>query len=195
MLAEERRDLVALLRTLADSDWEAPSLCAGWRVRDVVAHMVSITLPLRSYVGKAVLSGSADRLNNRLVDELRALSPGELVDRIASAADGGWDSRLIPSIMLADTVVHHQDIRRPLGRPRTVPAPRLLSVLEHPDPLARPGRRIRGLRLVATDVSWSKGAGPEVRGPGEALALAMAGRGVAMDELTGDGVDLLRSRL
>src|SRR5690606_41760222 len=37
----ERADLLAFLRGLTPEQWEAPSLCAGWRVRDVVAHVVS----------------------------------------------------------------------------------------------------------------------------------------------------------
>ncbi|MBO0855301.1 MAG: hypothetical protein J2P18_16240, partial [Nocardia sp.] len=91
-------------------------------------------------------------------------------------------------------LVHHQDIRRPLGRPRQIPAERLIAVLGRPDPFARPGRFTRGLRMVATDVAWSSGSGPEVRGTGEALALAMVGRPIVLDELTGDGVRTLRER-
>jgi uncharacterized protein (TIGR03083 family) len=101
----------------------------------------------------------------------------------------------MPRVALADVVVHHQDIRRPLDRPRSIPPPRLLEVLNHPDPFATPRSRTRGLRFEATDIEWIHGDGPEVRGMAEAIVMAVAGRPVALDELTGDGVDLLRSRL
>jgi hypothetical protein len=102
---------------------------------------------------------------------------------------------LLPSILLADTLVHHQDIRRPLGRQRTIPADRLVPVLNRPDPFAQPRRRARGLRFVATDLIWANGEGSEVRGTGEAIARAVAGRPVVLDELQGDGVALLRKRV
>ncbi|MGW0048998.1 maleylpyruvate isomerase mycothiol-dependent enzyme family protein [Nocardia cyriacigeorgica] len=103
-------------------------------------------------------------------------------------------SRFAPQLLLADLMVHHQDMRRPLGRTREIPEDRLLTLLDHPDPFAQPRRRTKGLRFVATDVAWSSGDGPEVRGPGEALALAMVGRTAALDDLTGDGVAELRRR-
>jgi uncharacterized protein (TIGR03083 family) len=99
---------------------------------------------------------------------------------------------------MLDHVVHHQDMRRPLGMPREVPEERLVAALD-----IAPGlggfvdskARAAGFRLVATDVEWSHGDGPEVSGKGEALLLALTGRTVVLDELTGDGVAALRERL
>ncbi|MBO0876949.1 MAG: maleylpyruvate isomerase family mycothiol-dependent enzyme [Pseudonocardia sp.] len=195
MVSDERTDLVAFLRTLSEEDWEAPSLCAGWRVRDVVGHLLYDAVPASSYLRSAVRQRSADRINEYWVSKAKGLSPSVLVDMLGSSAGRGLFARLAPRIALADALVHHQDIRRPLGRERTIPAPRLLSVLDHPDPFAHPGRRARGLRLVASDVRWSKGNGPTVRGTGEAIALAVAGRGAVLDELEGDGVAVLRDRI
>jgi uncharacterized protein (TIGR03083 family) len=195
LLAQEQHDLVGLLRTLSSAEWEMPSLCAGWRVRDVVGHLVSATIPLSTYVNVAVRYRSVDRVNGHLVDEARAMSISTLVDRFDASIGRSWASRLAPSILLADSLVHQQDIRRPLGRGRVVPAERLVAVLNRPDPFARPRQRVRGLRLVATDVMWAKGTGPEVCGTGEAIALAVAGRPVALDELVGHGVALLRQRM
>jgi uncharacterized protein (TIGR03083 family) len=196
LVAQERNDLVSLLRTLSDEQWEAPSLCAGWRVRDVVGHLLYDTIPLPSYLLVAARYGfSADRLNAHWVTKAKALSPSRLMDKLESSVGRGPLAALVPSVVLADTIVHHQDIRRPLGHERTIPADRLMSVLDRPDPFAYPGRRSRGLRFVATDVAWSKGNGPEVRGSGEAIALAIAGRGVVLDELEGDGVALLQKRI
>jgi uncharacterized protein (TIGR03083 family) len=195
MLAQEQRDLVGLLRTLSGVEWEMPSLCAGWRVRDVVGHLVSTTVPLAGYLNVAVRRGSVDRVNKHLVDQTRVLATATLIDRFEASIGRGWATTLVPAVMLADSVVHHQDIRRPLGRTRTVPADRLVAVLNRPDPFARPRRRARGLRFVATDVNWAKGEGLEVRGTGEAIALAVAGRPVVLDELDGNGVALLRQRI
>ncbi|WP_280258599.1 maleylpyruvate isomerase family mycothiol-dependent enzyme [Nocardia wallacei] len=193
MLRAERGELVSLLRELSEEEWETPSLCTGWRVRDVVAHLQTDTVSLGTYLGFTVRGRSVDGVNDLLVREFGARPTEELVDRLDSA--GGWFTRMAPGIALADMVVHQQDIRRPLGRAREVPAERLVAVLSHPDPFAFPRRYTRGLRYVATDVEWSRGKGPEVRGPGEALALVMVGRPAALDDLEGDGVAILRERL
>ncbi|WP_067518538.1 maleylpyruvate isomerase family mycothiol-dependent enzyme [Nocardia uniformis] len=194
MLHEERAELVELLRSLTNEEWETPTLCAGWRVRDLVGHLQTDTVSLPNYLLMTVRAGFAvDRVNQALVDRFAALPPQELVDRLAGS--NGWFTRFSPGLALSDMFVHQQDIRRPLGRPRTeIPAGRLLAVLNYPDPFAKPKRYLRGLRWEATDVDWTKGSGPLVRGPGEALALAMVGRTVALADLEGDGVPTLRER-
>ncbi|MFF0818573.1 maleylpyruvate isomerase family mycothiol-dependent enzyme [Rhodococcus sp. NPDC003318] len=191
----ERAELVALLRTLSPEDWQTPSLCAGWRVRDVVAHIALDTVPPVTYLRTVARHPSPDRANAQFVDSFRDVAPDELVDRIEESAATSWFTRFAPRIALADHLVHHQDIRRPLGRPRPIAPDRLRHVLSHPDPFAFPRRYTKGLRFVATDVDWASGSGPDVRGPGEALALAVVGRPVVLDELTGDGVATLRARM
>lgn len=193
MLGQERAELIDMLGTLSGAEWETPSLCTGWRVRDVVGHMVNGMVPLPTYASVLVRSGfSIDRCNARLVRRAEALSPEQLVDLFASSV--GWIARLSPTLALSSVFVHQQDIRRPLGHGRDIPAERLMAVLNHPDRFASPRRYIQGLRLVATDVEWTRGDGPEVRGRGEAIALAMVGRAAAVDDLQGEGVDLLRQR-
>jgi uncharacterized protein (TIGR03083 family) len=100
-------------------------------------------------------------------------------------------------IALVDGTVHHQDIRRALGYPRTVPVARLERILPlvPRNPRLGAGRRIKGLHLRATDVDWQHGDGPEVAGTGEALLMAMTGRGDALSELTGPGKGKLADRL
>ncbi len=194
MLIQEQTELVALLRGLSAQEWETPSLCAGWRVRDVVGHLLQDTLSPLSYAGAVVKNlGSVNRTNNALAQSFSGLSTEQLVDKLEN--ESGRLSKFSPRLMLSDLVVHHQDIRRPLGRPRTIPADRLTAVLSYPDPFAFPGKYTKGLRFTATDVDWSSGEGPEVRGPGEAIALAVVGRTVALDDLTGDGLPELRRRL
>ncbi len=195
MVADERRDLVAFLRTLSEDDWEAPSLCEGWRVRDVVAHVSYDAMSLPAYLLVAIRGAlRADRINATLVEADRETSTSALISKLETSIGRGHFAMLVPKLALADVFVHHQDIRRPLGRAREVPLERVLAILDHPDPFTAPRKRMRGLRFVATDVAWSAGDGPEVRGTGEALALAMAGRPVVLEELEGEGVDTLRRR-
>ncbi|WP_200951166.1 MULTISPECIES: hypothetical protein [unclassified Nocardioides] len=100
-------------------------------------------------------------------------------------------------IALTDGVIHQQDIRRALGRPRVVPPERLVAVLGFmPRARALPSpANVRGLRIVATDVDWAGGSGPEVRGPGEALVMSLAGRPEALAELDGAGLATLTARV
>jgi uncharacterized protein (TIGR03083 family) len=198
MAHAERKDIVDLLKTLGAAQWQAPSLCAGWTVKDVVAHMISY-----DYLGTLGLIGrfAKGRLvhaNQVGVDELAGLSTQQLVDlfdqhvypRGLTAGFGGM-------IALVDGTIHHQDIRRTLDLPRVIPYERLqrLLPLMPGNPRLRAGRRIRGLRLSATDVDWQHGRGPEVRGTGEALMMAMAGRPSVVGELSGLGVPILAERL
>lgn len=132
------------------------------------------------------------------VAEARDHSPGELLARArAHQAPRGLTAAFGGRIALVDTTIHHQDIRRPLGRPRTIPPERLRVVLDFargaPPLQARP--RIRGLTLQATDLDWRTGNGPLVEGPAEALLMALAGRTGITAELTGPGVATLAARI
>ncbi|WP_329453981.1 maleylpyruvate isomerase family mycothiol-dependent enzyme [Streptomyces sp. NBC_01497] len=195
MVAAERGDLVALLKTLSFDEWEMPSLCEGWRVRDVVAHLCYDSVPPAKYLAAFARNGfSGRRLNNELIDRARDLTPTELIGTLTSTIGRGTSTVLAPTVALSDTFVHQQDIRRPLGRPRTIPTDRLLTILNHPDPFASSRHRTRDLRFVATDAPWSRGHGPEVRGPGEAICLAVMGRPAALDQLEGKGLQAFREQ-
>ncbi|MFC4015716.1 maleylpyruvate isomerase family mycothiol-dependent enzyme [Nonomuraea purpurea] len=197
---DERSDLAAFLATLSPQQWEAPTLCDGWRVRDVVAHMVSY----EELDGRGLLRRFAagrflpDRVNavgathyaTRSPEELQALLAEHLRPRGLTAAFGG-------RIALTDGLIHHQDIRRPLGLPRAIPPERLLSVLPFAlsAPVIRGFWRVRGVRLVATDLNWSTGKGPEARGKAEALLMVIAGRRGVVAELSGPGQPILAGRV
>lgn len=197
---EERAELADLLATLAPEQWEAPSLCDGWRVRDVVAHMYSYEdLGPVGLVRRFVRGGlRLDGVNAAGVaahagsgpDELLALVRAHQQPRGLTAGFGG-------RIALTDGVVHHQDIRRPLGLPREIPAERLRVVLDFARraPTIGAAKRIRGLTLVATDLDWTTGAGPVVEGPAESLLMALAGRRGVAAELGGPGLPTLAERL
>jgi len=198
MARAERADFADLLATLTPQEWEAPSLCTKWTVKDVVAHVISYEELGVAGLLKRFGKGWVVRANQVGVDEFSALSPEQLLEflrghlqpRGLTAGFGGM-------IALVDGTIHHQDIRRSLGRPRTVPADRLRRVLGlvPGNPRIGAGRRIRGLRLRASDIDWTHGQGPEVSGPGEALLMAMAGRPAALADLGGPGRDTLAHRL
>jgi uncharacterized protein (TIGR03083 family) len=196
----ERTDLLELGRSLTAEQWAAPSLCRGWTVLDVVAHVVSFDDLSASGLARRTVRGRAwpDAMNAGGVREYAALGPDGVLDVLErSLRPRGVTALFGGRVALTDTVVHQQDVRRPLGLPRRVPAERLAAVLPFAmvAPPTRGAWRTRGLRLVATDLDWSRGRGPEVAGPGEALLLAACGRADALPELTGAGVPTLARRV
>jgi uncharacterized protein (TIGR03083 family) len=196
----ERADLLALLERLRPEDWDAPSLCADWRVRDVVAHVYSYDELSRAELGRRfLLAGfNPNRVNAACLAPYAELPPAELVALARRCAEPrGLTAGFAGGIALVDGMIHQQDIRRPLGLPRVIPADRLRAALDFAktSPVIRGFWHRRGLRLVAEDVDWSTGSGPEVRGPGEAILLAIAGRNASVDWLRGPGLATLRPRL
>jgi uncharacterized protein (TIGR03083 family) len=205
----ERVDLLALLHDLEEDDWDRPSLCSEWTVRDVVTHVLSFEGVgmgdvVRQYL-RRLLPGSRGPLEGPLgpldaVDEppRPRHDPALLIATLAShLTPTGLTAGFGGRIALTDGLIHQQDLRRPLGRPRTIPADRLrgaLSFAMYAPPIGA-FRRVRGLRLVASDLGWSHGRGALVTGPGEALLLAAAGRAVALSELEGEGLERLASRM
>lgn len=195
----EREDIADFLAGLTPEQWDRPSLCAGWSVRDVATHCVSFEGLSPTELTVRFLRGrlSTDRINALAVDALAELSNEQIIamfrdNAVPSGLTAGFGGR----IALTDNMIHHQDIRRPLGIPRTIPAERLRVALDFVRfaPTIRGAWRVRGLGLVATDLDWTFGNGPEIRGPGEALLMVMAGRRDALAELDGPGVQLLATR-
>jgi uncharacterized protein (TIGR03083 family) len=209
LAAAEATELADLVEGLDAEHLDRPSLCDGWRVRDVVAHIYggavgSLGSHLRAVAanGFSVPRGSkanaialADRTD---VGEMAAGIRRFAAEYAAGGAKRGIVRFLKPRDLFVDQFVHHQDVRRPLGLTRSIPPERLIAALEATPGVAglvKARGRSRGLRLVATDVDWSGGAGPAVQGPAESIVLALTGRPVALAELTGDGLELLKTRL
>lgn len=196
----ERADLADLLESLTPEQWSTPSLCDGWSVRDVVAHVYSYEgLGIGGLVARFVTGGLLpDRVNaagvaklaNQPVEALAGLARDHLEPQGLTSLFGG-------RIALTDGLIHHQDIRRPLNLPRKIPPDRLRPALDFAltAPTLRARKRVRGLRLVATDLDWEAGTGKAVEGPAEALLLAIAGRPIVISELAGPGQPILAARL
>ncbi|BBE22783.1 hypothetical protein MN0502_16660 [Arthrobacter sp. MN05-02] len=196
---QERRALAEDLASLTPQEWATASLCEGWDVHDVVAHLTgSARTTRRRFWWSLIRAGlSFDRANAREVAAERAPSPAETLQRFEStitsteAPPGPLTTRLI------EIVVHGEDIRRPLGIRRPAMPPELRDTLAYlaRDHLSGGRKRLTGLELVATDGGFTIGSGQTVQGPALSLLLAASGRPVALQDLQGPGLALLHSRL
>jgi uncharacterized protein (TIGR03083 family) len=196
----EREDLLDLLGTLTPEQWRAPSLCAGWSVHDVVAHVLSYEELGPRQLAARFARGSFrfGRVNAVGLREYADRSPAELTDLLRRhLTPTGLTAGLGGAIALTDGLIHHQDIRRPLGLPRAVPAERVRPALRTAlfAPTLLGVVRVRDVRLVATDLDWAFGRGPEVRGTAEALLMTVAGRRGIAAELSGPGRERIARRL
>lgn len=195
-ITAQRLRLAELLDGLSDAEWEQPSLCSGWRVRDVAAHvaMAPQAPGLGAMLADTVRArGSFHRLNHDVAVRLAARPTSDIVAEMRATAE----SRHLPVVtnyrnILFDVLVHTQDIAIPLGRSEPMPLEAALAGAERVWTMGWPfwaRRRMRGVRLVATDVEWSVGAGTELSGPIGMLLLLLTGRTTtAMPHLSGPGV-------
>lgn len=200
LIHEERNKLGDLLGTLADAEWSTASLCRGWLVRDVVGHCIQTHLVTPgSLVGQWIASGfSLERRNARGVLRRRSLSLSELLDAYRASAGRSTSQGGSRSAVLGEVVIHGGDIARPLARHIDVSRRSLVAVAEFCrglGPILHSKQRSAGLMLRASDVDWSAGAGPELSGPLLSIILAITGRSAALDDLSGEGLDTLRSRI
>jgi uncharacterized protein (TIGR03083 family) len=202
LVVDERRRLAARLDALTDEQWATPSLCAGWTVRDVAAHVVypTTTSKVRVIVPFVRSGFNFDKLTMQLVRSDTRTGP-----ELAAVLRKNAAHRFTPpgfgfEAPLTDVVVHGRDFGRPLGLASDIEPQTARAVLDFVvSKKARRGFVHRGvaeeLRFEATDLNWAHGEGPEVRGPAEALILAILGRTVALPDLSGPGAVLLGGRL
>jgi uncharacterized protein (TIGR03083 family) len=197
----ERERLIGVLERLDEAQWAAPSLCAGWSVRDLVVHLLmpyELSVP-RFLVLLARARFSFDRLADRFA-RTDGRPPSEVVAALRATEGRVFNVPGAPvEAPLSHLVCHAEDVYRPLGIPSPTELSNVVIVL---DELTRPGSRANfvpglrdGLALSATDAQWRSGEGLEVSGPAAALMTTVIGRTAALDELSGEGVDLLRARL
>jgi uncharacterized protein (TIGR03083 family) len=201
VIATERRAFADTLETLTQEQWARPSLCEGWLVKDVAAHLlVGPTTSLPEFLVAMVTSRfDFDRANRRLTAKRADRSTEEIVALVREHAD----SRFTPPgqdwrAPLMDLFIHRLDCLVPLDIPTDRPVAPWPDILDF---LVQPGtqrlftkRPAPDITLAATDVNWGHGSGPRVEGTAEALGLALAGRAAGLTRLSGPGVDVLRSR-
>lgn len=177
-VSDEMLDLDERLAGLDDEQWNSPSLCALWRIRDVLAR---VTAGAEGAFGVGAIFGGLLRHGfnyNRWV-----------------AADGQERGQQDPAVILE--ALRNVAANRPLGIKRDLPETHLIAVADFVKDdvhVFHAKKRIAGLKLTATDMEWSHGTGPEATGPAEALVMMMAGRLVALDVLSGEGKAALVTR-
>jgi uncharacterized protein (TIGR03083 family) len=195
----ERSALAHDLARLRPWQWEAQSMCVRWTVRELAAHLTAMEkMTPGRFMGHLPRAGlRLNALNAKdVLDANRVTTAGLLNEyraHLSETTGPPWPTVLI----LGEIILHGQDIRRPLKMMHNYPQTAVLHVAnfyKRTNLLVGARRRIAGLRLRATDADWSHGRGAEVTGPLLSLTLAMTGRAPAMDDLSGYGLDTLRSR-
>ena len=190
-IAAERHAFGDVLEGLPASDWDAPSLCSGWRVREVVAHM---TMPFRypapRFLGEMVRSrGDFARMADRVARRDAQAPIGTLLEGWRTNENHPWKP---PGGgrkgALTHDVVHGLDITIPLGIEHPVSEPALRVVLDHattPLSLKHFGLDLTGIRLEADDLDWSFGDGEPLRGRARHLLMVLMDRRLPAGLLTG----------
>ena len=200
LIHAEREALAADLATLTGEQWATGSLCTDWTVRDVLGHMTA-TAKMTPPKFFASFAAAGFKFNNMTAKGVAAEATAPPEAGLANFRDHLKDTTHPPGpveSMLGEAVIHSEDIRRPLGLTREYPPEALVRVAQFfqgSNMIVGAKGRIADLTLRATDTDWSTGTGPEVTGPQLSLVLAMTGRSAALADLSGDGVDTLRSRM
>ena len=199
MIHAERASLSEFLGPLTPEQWAAPTLCDKWNVQELVGHLVAAAnITAGHFFPGLVMSGfSFDKFVDKDLRTFAAGTPAVVKQRF----DGIITSTKKPPgpayVALGEVMVHGEDIRRALGAKGEHPSEHLVTLAEMYKKTGAPLRakkRVAGLKLVATDVDWSTGDGPEISGPAMSLILAMVGRASALDDCSGAGVETLRER-
>ena len=195
----ERAALAADLADLTGLQWATPSLCTGFTVRQVLAHLTAGASlnPARWTAGVIRCRFDFDKMvAMRLAEQLGA-TPAETLARFRRVVSSTVKAPVPVEAVLGEAIVHGEDIRRPLGIHRDYPVTtltQLASYYQGSDMVVPAKRRIEGLRLQASDGPFAAGSGPLVSGSTLALIMAMTGRVTYCDELGGDGAAVLRAR-
>ncbi|WP_438318517.1 maleylpyruvate isomerase family mycothiol-dependent enzyme [Streptomyces sp. HUAS TT3] len=200
-IAAERRELADLFDALGDKDWNAPSLCAGWTVREVVAHMsMGFRLSLPATLGELLKArGSLHRMTDRVARrDAAAHSPTRLSALLRDNAHHPWTPPVGGlTAALGHDVVHGLDVTTALGLDRRVPEARLRILLDDLKPrgLRFFGVDLTGVRLCAQDIDWSYGLGTApVYGAAQDLLLLAFGRRLPSGRLGGEAADRFTAR-
>jgi uncharacterized protein (TIGR03083 family) len=196
----QRSQLAETLAGLSAEQWESPSWCTGWSVRETAGHVVAAAeqTPPNFYRELASAGFRFNVFTERGAKRFGALTPDDLIRKLQARTSTTNHPPAPVMAMLGEIVVHGEDIRRPLGLGgHQVPEAALVGLADSwkkSNLLIGAKRRVAGLGLRATDVEWTHGDGPEVAGPLNSLVLAMVGRKGALGDLSGEGVPTLASR-
>ena len=179
-LRAERIAFIATVESLTDDEFaSAPTLCAEWAPRDILAHLMGVDSGLFEYVKAA---GRIGKANAAIVAKARPMSRERLMNRARHwAAKPAPLTRPTALFYLGDTAVHHQDVLRGIGRTRDIPDAARAAILREGVVLG--GKKLLSFRVEPTDGGRAMGRGTIVRGTSEALGLWLTGRAGLEPEL------------
>lgn len=200
LIRAERVALIGDLENLSDAQWSTQSLCSAWTVRDVLAHMTTTAkmTPGRFFGRFAGTGFQFNAMNQKGVKEELGATPADTLAGFKAQLDRTTAPPGPLDAMVGEVVIHGQDIRRPLGIAHTYQPEALTLVGDfviRGNLLLGGKRRATGLTLNATDADWTRGTGPEVRGPLASIILALTGRKAGLADLSGDGLPTLTGRI
>jgi uncharacterized protein (TIGR03083 family) len=196
----ERRALAEDLEALTDEQWATASLCSGWSVQQVLAHMTA-TAEMTPVMFFPKLAGSGFKFNTLSEKEIAQRTKGTASETLARFKSRITSTKHPPGPVdswLGETIIHSEDIRRPLKIEHDYDQDAVMRVADFykkSNLVVGAKKRIAGLGLRATDADWTSGEGPEVAGPLLSLVMAITGRSAVTKDLTGDGVSTLHSRM
>lgn len=183
---EQRAGLADLLESLTPQQWVSPSLCEGWKVRDVAAHLTHSQMgPLHALLEAARSGFRFDPMINRLATG-DARSQSEIVANLRAMV--GSRKHIVgtkPVDPLTDVLVHGQDIAVPLGIDRPVPPVAAAASAHHLWDMRfpmQPAKRLKGIRLVATDADFAGGDGYEIKAPIREILMTLGDRPSAISD-------------
>src|SRR6476660_3405775 len=164
MVHRERAALADDLEQLTPEQWDTPSLCGEWSVRDVVAHMTAsamITPP--GFFAKIIGSGfSFTRMQSKDIARERGASNADTLARFRAQIPSTKHPPGPTDTWLGETLIHGEDIRRPLHIAHdyeTAAEVRVAEFYKGSNLVVGAKKRIAGLHLQATDADWSHGEG------------------------------------
>jgi len=197
---DQRQRLVALLESLSKEEWQRPSLCQGWTIRDVAAHVAlqnTTWSALPKAVRIAIREGGLNPAIAAIAREHAQLPTDQIIGEIRDRI-GVW--RPLPLVTYResaiDYLVHPQDIAIPLGRELAMPSDAAVAAVDRvwsSDRMFHARKRYPGYRFIATDADWVVGEGAEVSGPVGGLLLLLTWRPAGLTSLSGPGADAIRT--
>jgi uncharacterized protein (TIGR03083 family) len=199
-LIHPERDAIADdLEGIDEAAWTGPTLCGKWTVGEVFAHQMSAAMmtPPQFFAKFAAAGFRFPVYADREVAKYYRDDPSQAIRDYREAAHRTTAPPGPKPTWIGEVVVHSEDIRRPLGITHAYDPAALRGAADFytgSNVLIGARDRIKGVRLEATDDEWTRGDGPTARGPLLAIVMAMTGRAIFLDELSGEGVEVLRGR-
>ncbi|MCQ2000632.1 maleylpyruvate isomerase family mycothiol-dependent enzyme [Arthrobacter zhaoxinii] len=189
----EREALIRDLESLTPEQWFRPSLCPGWDIHDVVAHLVDSAKTTRLGFVRRLIAAKFDfdKDNERGIVRERTATPEATLTEFRRIRETTKTPPAAPATRLVEVIVHGEDIRRPLGLVHSYPSGSVEAALSYQLKtgvfMGGGKERALGFRLQASDSQFHQGSGPEVEGTLLALLMAVSGRPVHAEDFSGEG--------